>query len=538
MNKLLSVSGVGSKGLNTDLPQWELPAEFVTNGLNFRANNNFIMSNGGWNRLYLRKAIGDYTPLFYHIIQTVGSGLDYFLLATELKLYIWNGESLALALTLDSAVANPSLWTFDHAGGVIVINHPEVGAFYWYPITDTGTIDKLIFSEADIPDTGDPVRYWDADNKKFGKVLRSHKNFLFMLNLQEDTEFMQDGFRWSHPFNPNSIPVTWDETSQFHLAGIANLGSNTGYIIDGKSLRDSFIIYSSEATNALDQSGDDFVWRRRQISGSTGLLSKDCIVEINGVHALITDNGVVINDGSQVKNIMDQRIRKSFVANLSSENYNKSFSVLNKKNREIWFCIPTDNTPGSLCDTAYIWDYANDTWAIRDIPSKTTHAVYGSARPIETFKNWNEFTVETWLDVVTPWYYSPTPFDDSIIAVDADGYINNIDTTTILTEGEGSTLSTFIERANYPLEGQVAATTIVTIMPFITGGPVRIRMGSHKMKGSPVVWDSWKTFDPATQRKLSVRTTGTLHAWQIESIEDNSFTFSGFDIEYSQAGLR
>ena len=537
MNKILSVNSIGSKGLNTDLPQWELPAEFLTDGKNFKVLNNSIVSHGGWD--YIRKE--DHDNTFFHIIQTIGVNQDYFLLATNSKLCIWDGLTLNTAYTLTTPVTDPSKWSFDHAGGIIVANHPDAGAFYWHPITNTGTISKLIYSEADIPNAGDPERFWDSDNGKFGQVLRSHKNYLFMLNLIEGTDQMQDGFRWSHPFNPNSIPVTWDETSQFHLAGIANLGASTGFIIDGHSLRDSFIIYSSEATNALDLSGDEFVWRRRQISGSTGLLSKDCIVEINGMHAFIANNGVILNDGSQLKHLMDNRVRKSFISKLSPDVYKAAFAVKNVREREIWFCIPTDSNAIGYCDLAYIWNYNDDTWSIRDLPYYTTHAVYGSRRASSTLPSWNDLNTlgKKWSDMVDAWYLVSTPFDDTVIGCAADTAIYDLNTSTNrVTEAPGNTLSTFVERTNYPLEGQVAATTIVTIMPFITGGPVRIRMGSHKMKGSPVVWDSWKTFDPATQRKLSVRTTGTLHAWQIESIDNNDFAFSGFDIEYSQAGLR
>ena len=68
--------------------------------------------------------------------------------------------------------------------------------------------------------------------------------------------------------------------------------------------------------------------------------------------------------------------------------------------------------------------------------------------------------------------------------------------------------------------------------------PVQITFGSQDFKGAPVRWKNSKSFNPSTQRKLEVRTTGSLHCWRVESIDHGQFTINGMDVEYSINGLR
>jgi len=68
--------------------------------------------------------------------------------------------------------------------------------------------------------------------------------------------------------------------------------------------------------------------------------------------------------------------------------------------------------------------------------------------------------------------------------------------------------------------------------------PMRIRVGSQDRAGGVVRWKDWVEFDPSTDRKIDVRTTGALHCYRIESIGTGKFRFAGIDIEYEVDGVR
>jgi hypothetical protein len=91
-----------------------------------------------------------------------------------------------------------------------------------------------------------------------------------------------------------------------------------------------------------------------------------------------------------------------------------------------------------------------------------------------------------------------------------------------------------------PIGGHEANTTITRVYPLIEGtAEVEIRFGSQQFAGGPVRWaGDWMTFQPGTDRKLDIRTTGELHSYEVRAVNSGFFNLTGFDIEYSLAGGR
>jgi len=78
------------------------------------------------------------------------------------------------------------------------------------------------------------------------------------------------------------------------------------------------------------------------------------------------------------------------------------------------------------------------------------------------------------------------------------------------------------------------------VYPLIEGtSEVEVRFGSQQYAGGPVRWaGNWMKFRPGTDRKLDIRTTGELHAYEIRSSGSGFFYLTGMDIEFSLAGGR
>ena len=102
-------------------------------------------------------------------------------------------------------------------------------------------------------------------------------------------------------------------------------------------------------------------------------------------------------------------------------------------------------------------------------------------------------------------------------------------------------LYAFLELAVDHSNGELdEVTTIQQIYPHITSpNAVGIQIGSQQSPNGPVTWKPEVTFDPNTDRKVDMRTTGVLHAYRIIARDVKSdFTISGMDILYVQAGRR
>lgn len=560
MKKYTSFGQIGKGGINTDIMSCDLPAEYINNGYNFRIVNGAIKTNGGSLRWYSDGAItnsGFMLPL--------GDRHDDIWIICTLD-GVWAFDGITHYNIYDLS-ATPLVdikgWSGCMCGGIAILNHPELGCIYWVPdLTPVSMAQFLPFNA-----TTD----WDAvTTNRFGRVVRAHRNYLFMLNMNEPiatTTNIPDAYRWSHPADINSIPPSWDETDPLFLAGLAQLGGESGRIIDGLSLRDSFIIYSDNAINILELSGDDFVWNRTQLTVTSGLLARECVVEVQGLHYYISNGDIMRFDGNKPISIMENRIRTHLQANLSMQNYANSFAFSNLNYKEIWFCVPTGSS--EYANLAYIYNWEADTWAIRQLPLQLTYATFGSKSqgPItwesfydladfqewsETPNDWNDHpetwqSIEdgaswpTWEDYELPWGATTfSPFDDTVIGCLETGDIRDLDFSNYgYYSGSDSMPNTLLERTDLPLEGLEVATTITAIYPKISGSsPVRITFGSQDYKGAAVRWKSPQLFNPSTQRKLEVRSTGPLHAWRIESVDHGQFTINGMDVEYSVNGLR
>ncbi|RLD75153.1 MAG: hypothetical protein DRJ15_17380, partial [Bacteroidetes bacterium] len=294
---------------------WTLPPEFITYGRNFRVSSGAIVPKGGVQEFSTAPA--SWFPA--HVFHIGSLGNNYWIVAGRTKVYVVVGavwHDITSAAGYGTLNANDELlWTTCALGEIPILNNPQAHPEYWSPQQTTQILQPLLF---------DATNTWLAKTYS-AKVFRSHKNFLFALNLTEGSTEFPDSFRWSHPADVNGLPATWDETDEAFLAGKASLGGNYGDIIDGASLRDSFPIYSESGINILDYTNDEYVWRRRELSSTIGLLTTNCVVEIKGTHFLLGDSDVVTNDGNQINSIAHNRIRKDLFTKIDTDNFNRCY---------------------------------------------------------------------------------------------------------------------------------------------------------------------------------------------------------------------
>ena len=522
MPKTLPINSPGLKGLNSDIDATELGPEFITSGINFGVAAGAIKASGG-------NSLWDTPPVNFnagHIRPVDSANADYWLIAGRSAIYVFDGTTFTdLSSTAGYAgigADDELLWTSCMLGAIPVLNNPQGVPEYWSPQSPGQIMQPLLF---------DAGNTWLAKGFSF-KVLRSHKNFLFALNLLEGGTELRDSYRWSHPADINGLPFTWDETDLSAIASKESIGGDGGDIIDGRSLRDAFCIYSENAINILDFVGGEFIFKRRELSSTFGLISANCITEVKGQHFFIADGDIVKNDGNSVDSIIHNRIQRRMESNRSADYYNRSFVIRNNNDKEVWFCVPED---GALYpNVAYIYNWKDDSWVIRDLPENLTHAAYGAKT--DAPPTWDTI-VGNWEDQGGTWGAGgTTPFSKTIIGVLNDSTLQIIDPADGVTTNDYTAM---IERLGYKLDSAIDVTTIVRAYPRIKSTqPIQIQFGSQDFPDSPVRWKPVQTFDPNTQRKVDVRTTGEYLCWRIYGNGTPNWRLSGMDIEYESAGKR
>lgn len=523
---LVTIRDIGSVGVITDIAPWDLPPAALTDGMNFRATSGKIQTVGG-----LKDASGGgFDDVIGHIAQSTDldkNSLWLLLGAKTIKAFDGNSViSIDLDVDFPKDFLEPELWSTCQVGAMVFMNHPEWFPIYWE--------DRDAAVEQCEMLQWSPTESWEDKNYTCN-VLRSHKNFLFALGMSEDGQVFSDKVRWSHPAEPNGIPYTWatPDEDPSSIAGYVSLGRG-GAIVGGESLRDSFVIYSDDAINILDYTGDALGWRRRSVSTSAGLVGKEALVEVKGMHYFISRDDIMMFDGNQIQSLMHNKLRSRLARNINNDARDKSWAAHHATYNEIWFAVPEGDS--DYPSVAYVFNYRDGTWALRDLERPMRHGHFGDEGTKFDIRTWNDFGDNLPWDIPrSSWHLAGNaPFSGVIYGADEDK-LQNLD-----PQNPDAAPTSFVSRTDMPIGGMEGVTTITRVYPLIEGtSTVQMRFGSQRRPGDTVRWASdFIDFRPGVDRKIDIRTTGELHAYEVRMKGEGYFNLTGMDMEFSMAGSR
>lgn len=181
--------------------------------------------------------------------------------------------------------------------------------------------------------------------------------------------------RWSHPADPGSVPSSWDVNDATKDAGEFDLGEGSDPIIDGQQLRDSFMIYTETSVWRMDFTGGQNIFKFSKVLGISGALNRNCIVEVDGYHVVLTNQDVVVHDGQTATSVMDKQTRRDLFQNIDATSSDKCFVFKNPFFNEVFICYPSVGQ--TVCDKAMVWNYKDKTVSFRDVPN-LNHANFGA----------------------------------------------------------------------------------------------------------------------------------------------------------------
>jgi len=569
--------------VNFDLPQSDLPDNVFTKAMNFTCERGrFVATKMSWPApVKSEKGPWDTTPaVFLNIISGQTKGQAYFLASGLTKDYVFDGSSWVDVTSTDkvsgSINSESNLWTTCKLGFNILVSNSE-----FFPEVWSGQFGESLRS----------LPFSTTETfKQRGikcKAIRSHKNFLFALNLTEKGEEFPYSYRWSHPADENGLPFSWDEFDLSTLASKESVGGDYGVIVDGLSLRDSFCIYTERAIHILDYTGDEFVFRRRLLTTSYGCLSQNCVVEAENLHYVITASDIIVNDGTSVQSLLTNHLKTAY-SSVSQRYFANSFAVVNPAKTEIWFCFPEGNY--EFPSLAIVYNYVTKQFGLTRLYSKNNgigvmssicfNSILANAYPwddldtyFSTWDDWNlpvdtnQFFTGSGVDgeaSTGPIFGNTDVWDNSISSpLQTDlfcigptfSFIEQLDgkRRTGASSESAYRIVTLFEKTNWALEGQVIVKTLTRIYPNISvtgshtkvdgtevidAGQAKIYVGAHDFNGSAIRWNEPILFDPINDRKIDVRATGELLAIRFEFRGFYSVDFYGFTAEYTLNGVR
>lgn len=407
-------------------------------------------------------------------------------------------------------------WTGGNIGSVPIVNNGVDSPQMWSPVGAGTRLQSLTWASG---------QTWSSQSK-LARVVRPFKQFLVALDCTESGTRYRQRVRWSHPADSGSVPATWDETDPTKDAGAYDLEEGGGSLIDCLPLRDTNIIYKDNHTVGMQHIGGQYVFRFYNIFDNSGILSRRCVKSFHGKHFVVNNGDVIVHDGSSINTVINHRKRKELFGLIDSTNYQRTFVSPNYQRHEMWVCFP--QTGSSFADTAMIWNYKDDTWTTKDLPT-TKHIGYGLVDPggVDTWAGTGTWDLDPslWGEL----NYSPT-IVKNLMAGSTKFYLAD-DTD----QSDGNNITAYVQKTSMDFGEPDRVKYIKRLWPRMkTTGAIDVSIGTQMGYLDPIQWTDYTL--NIGDSKVDCGVTGRLVSIRFKSSSNISWSLSDFDIEYDMKG--
>lgn len=517
----IRVPNAGSAGVIKDLSVHELPPAAWTDSSNIRFLDGYCYQFYGHGQIYGTPSV---TP--FHTLPAVNAGVRYWIYAGEQKIYVTyisGGAAVHTNITRQpagndvnySGVRNA--WTSTSLSGIPILN----------PGNEVDPPQRWNLNPANRCVTLDN---WPTNT--FCKSLKAFKVFLVALSITDARGSLPYMVKWSTAADPGAVPSTWDPSDATELAGEYDLAEGGDQIVDGLQLRDQFIIYKEQSIWRMSFVGGQDVMGFQKIFGLSGVLNRNCIVEVDGWHFVLTGSDVIVHDGQNVTQVLDKQARRALFQDMDTEAVGRSFVFKNPFLNEIFVCYASIGF--SIPNKALVWNYKDRTVSYREIPN-LNHANYGVVS--NSLNGSWDADGEPWDSDLTAWNGPDfTPDSTRVMMASDNTKFYLLDSSAAF---DGALPTSYLERIGLGYGADETIKLVKGVRARITGNvgdTVIIKVGSQSDPyAAPIYSQVTHTIGQTVSddifvsgRYISIRFEGgTAFNWRLDS----------YDIEIDEAGL-
>ena len=395
-------------------------------------------------------------------------------------------------------------------------------------------------------------------------ALRSYEGVLIAINV------MKNGIKYPNMVSTSdfsvygSVPGSWNASTTNSATEnvIADLNSA---LVDGLTLRNRFILYAANETWAMDYRGDSLMFNYTKLFNDRGLISQNCVAEYQSIHYVFGNDDIWSHDGYQHKSIAVGRVRDFIYTNLVRSESHQFFALNNPKLGEIIFYY-ISNDPycyfpvgGSVgypgCNRAAVYNHLYDTWTFFDVPYVTggyVGAIYtGLTYAEQATQAYNPLTATyNSLADQNARYLMTVGVSQAITGGTLSSAIRLFEDTSVASSiGTIDTLATapvYLENKQMDMDDlskELRGYKVVNQMwpeaTFGSGAPaMSFAWGCSDYPNVIPSYDSAMTFDGSTYTKLDFNSPGKYLSLKMTYSGTQTFSLSGFDIDYQVFGHR
>ena len=257
----------------------------------------------------------------------------------------------------------------------------------------TGDIDQFFDS-----DTGfdtffltnglDPVRQWNGTGtisvvpgltsveggftNVTGNLIRSFSGFMILLSTTETGNPYPQRVRWCVFGQPGNWTNDINGNGQ---AGSNDLADDVGFILWATVFNNYLCIYKERSIYLMQYVGPPTIFSFQRVINGVGLLAQRSVADLGDEHAFLGNDNFYTFNGISIDPI-GNAIKNYFFSDLDPGYRNRVQAFVVEEDDEVWWVYAsgattysdgTPHAPGDP-DKAVVWNYLNNTWAIRDNP--------------------------------------------------------------------------------------------------------------------------------------------------------------------------
>jgi hypothetical protein len=528
---ILPIRGVGEIGIVPDLASYDLPLNAWASGRNVRFKNKTITRSPVFKNITHAFPMASTPTIVVDTAESPNVGCITTILTDGTIKQLYNGvvSVVSPVVPMEVLTTRP---TAARLGGVTYLNSlTNVPLFRASP-------DDGAFS---------PIPGWGASDRCV--ALRSYKDYLVALNVTKGTNQYENMIKWSDASMVGAPPANWDTASLSSHAGENVLSDATGYLIDGFTLGNSFILYGSHETYSMSFIGTPLIFTFDKLFSDLGVFTTDCVVEVDGKHYVFGRNGIYLHDGMSKITISDGKVTDYIYGRIDSTKEKRCFVVHNRTRSEITFCYPSIQAAWAISDTqgcneGAVFNYAEGTWSFVDLPG----VVSVTLTSMPTSPTWE--SLGTWESMSSTWAalggtapqitlmmsagntalgISPKVhfYDELFVGLISNSPDPDLDWAAWIT--------TSLKDSDEMGSGLGTRKVIRSLLPQAvtqpSQGSIKVSTGTAESPNGSMSWTDPMQFNPATQYKCDFRTQGRYLGIKFEFPQQTNAVLSGYDVD-------
>lgn len=518
---------LGKTGLNTDLAPSLLPVTSWETLRNIQCADNSLRSTVGERKLFDVSL----EPLYHTTFMDGDKPTVIICDGSSVLAYQMDGTEEDITPQDELGVAEPWLGgrvTFTNLNGVLVVNSESDGPFYW-----AGTGSVLA-----------PLPGWNTAWRC--RAMCAYRYYLVAVGMIETISYEEYDYkhkvRWSSSAAEGDIPTLW-EPALDNDAGDDLLGETPGALVGGVLLRDSLILVKEDDLYSMNWIGGQYVMQVSRLKGGIGTRAMQGFAEMRGAVATMTTTDVLLFDGNQSTSIMAGRVRESFKAAVSPEEWEKCTIFSHVPSTSLY--IGTVPSGQQYIKEVYRYDWSLDTWSTFTISDG-----YGFDELLTKISTvnapWDDSDTDWATPKIDPWntgVYAPSVTD--LLIYESDASTTNAPTywVSIRAIAESDSLGnpkfTKALRTGLPLEGVTGLATVTRVWPEIAGTiPVNLFVGGQMALNEAPKWDGPYALIPGETESVTPRVTGRFICFRLESEDIGWWKLSALTVNHEPAGER